>query len=162
MDEMRVVDRQIVNIYARMRKPTNKEMEALAVSPAEKRRTELNQCPHCGGPIPLDRWLRTQTRTLWTTAELVSRYGGTAERIGRELKRLGCKMKSIRHRLANKRLSKKRALYCVKPESFARFDSATSSQLRYWLASEHYYEYSTVAAAAVARVTQIVAEHATR
>jgi hypothetical protein len=123
---------------------------------------KIDRCPHCGQRLPLDRWLRTQQRTLWTTAELVDRYGGSEECIGRELKRLGCRMKSIRQRLANGRLSKKRALYCVKPESFARFDSATSSQLRYWLASEHYCEQSTVAAAALARVTQIVAAHATR
>jgi hypothetical protein len=133
--------------------------ETLALASPKKVEEEMNRCPHCGGPIPLAHWLRAQTRTLWTTAELVDRYGGSAEHVGRELKRLGFRMKSVRQRLANKRLSKKRALYCVKPESFARFDSATSSQLRYWLASEHYYEHSTVAAAAVARVTQIVAEY---
>jgi hypothetical protein len=117
------------------------------------------QCKECGQRIPLDLWLRDQTRTLWTTAELVARYGGTAEHIGRELKRLGCRMRSIRQRLPNKRLSKKRALYCVKSESFARFTTSTTKQLRRWLVCELFTEAKQIVDA---RVKQIIAEHAAR
>ena len=80
-----------------------------------------HQCPHCGQRLPLGAWLRTQTRTLWTTAELVGRYGSSEEYIGKEMARLGFTKRSMRHRLPGGNLSKKRALYCVKPESFAQF-----------------------------------------
>lgn len=97
---------------------------------------KTDRCPHCGQRLPLAAWLRDQTRTLWTTAELVARYGGSAEHIGKELKRLGCETQRIRQRLPNGSLSKKRALYCVRPEYFPAFKKATPSQLRSWLARE--------------------------
>ncbi len=102
----------------------------------------------------------TQARTLWTTAELVARYGGSEEFIGKEMARLGFAKRSIRQRLRDRSLSKKRAVYCVRP--MPDFATATPSQLRSWLGRELYVEATQIAAAAVARMTQIVAEHAAR
>jgi hypothetical protein len=119
-------------------------------------------CPHCGQRLPLRVWLRTQTRTLWTTAELVARYGGSEECIGRELKRLGFQMQRIRQRLPNGGLSKKRALYCVKRESFPQFEKATTPQLRLWLLREIYADASRNAAAAVAKVLSTLSDTSRR
>jgi hypothetical protein len=115
----------------------------------------IDRCPHCGQRLPLAAWLRTQGRTLWTTAELVARYGGSEEYIGKEMSRLRFAKRSMRHRLPGGNLSKKRALYCVKPESFAQFKKATPSQLRSWLQRER---YSETRARAQAEAYSIMAE----
>jgi len=125
-------------------------------------RMKSDRCPHCGQHLPLRSWLRSQTRTLWTTAELVACYGGSAEHIGKELKRLGFEMQRIRQRLPDGRLSKKRALYCVKPEALTQFKRATPSQLRSWLLREHYEETSRNAAAAVARMLSTLSDTSRR
>jgi hypothetical protein len=98
----------------------------------------MNECPCCGQVLPMEAWLRMNKRTLWTTAELVQRYGGSAAGIGRELKRLGVAMRSIRHRECGG-LTKKRALYCVKQDRVAEFERATPGQLRSWLLRERMY-----------------------
>jgi hypothetical protein len=104
------------------------------------KKMKTDRCPHCGQCIPLPAWLSAQSRTLWTTAELVERYGSEESAIGREMSRLGFEPKHIRQRLPNGNLSKKRVLYCVKPESFPAFDKATPSQLRSWLQRERNIE----------------------
>lgn len=97
-------------------------------------------CPHCGQVLPLEAWLRTNARTLWTTAELIAQYGGSPATLGRELKRLGFAVRSIRHRRPDKSFTKKRAIYCVKPESFPAFKKATPRQIRRWLSNEQFKE----------------------
>jgi hypothetical protein len=99
-----------------------------------------HQCASCGQQIPLGVWLRAQKRTLWTTADLIERYGGSAHCIGRELKRLGAQTVCIRLRLPGGSLSKKRAVYCVTPSAFAAFNGATPTQLRSQLARERHAE----------------------
>ena len=80
--------------------------------------------------------------------ELAAQYGGSPVAIGKEMKRLGYAARHIRLRREDRTLTKKRALYCVRVD--AAFTHATPTQLRMWLAREHYAEASQRAAATVA------------
>jgi hypothetical protein len=119
-----------------------------------------HQCPHCGQRLPLAAWLRGQSRTLWTTAELVARYGGSEEYIGKEMRHLGFAKRSIRQRLEGRKMSKKRAVYCVRP--MPDFATATPQQIRYRIAAEHYEETSRNAAAAVAHMLSTLSDTSLR
>jgi hypothetical protein len=141
--------------------------ETLAVAQPKKGRTvdqkkiKIDRCPHCGKSIlPLADWLRSQRRTLWTTAELVARYGGSEEYIGKELKRLGFAKRSIRHRLRDRSLTKKRAVYCVR--EMPNFATASPRQIRRRIASEHYEETSRHAANAVAKLLTTLSDTSKR
>jgi len=114
----------------------------------------MNCCKECGQHLPLDRWLRTQNRTLWTTAELVERYGWEDSAIGRELKRLGFKMKPMRVGQRGKR-GYKVAVYMVRKSpafaSEASFLNAKPQDVRRALSHERFTEsqaYKTLSTAA--------------
>jgi hypothetical protein len=81
-------------------------------------------CIHCGQPLPLAAWLRGQSRTLWTSEELIARFGGAENQFGRDLA-----TRKIRQRLPDRSLSKKRAIYCAKPDAVPAFTKATPREL---------------------------------
>jgi hypothetical protein len=106
-----------------------------------------DRCPHCGKSISLADWLREQSRTLWTTAELVARYGRSEEFIGKEMKRLGMAVRHMRIGPRSKR-GYKVAVYLVRASAFKQ---ATPQDIRRALARERFTEsraYETLASAA--------------
>lgn len=83
----------------------------------------------------LDNWLQAQSRILWTSDELVSRFGGAQNSFGRVLA-----TRKIRQRLDDGSLSKKRSLYCGNPDAMPDFETAKPKRLRYALLKERAIE----------------------
>ena len=86
-------------------------------------------CKECGQDFPLGLWLaQNPHRTLWTTVELVSRYGSGESALGREMSRLGAAVhKPMRVGPRGKRGYKSVVYFLAQPTSLKlAFASAAS------------------------------------